>query len=45
MTDKTLHSKENRIKIAKAKLLDTQRESNNLKSSGKCLHYLQNLEK
>lgn len=32
MTDKTLHSKENRIKIAKAKLLDTQRESNNLKS-------------
>lgn len=32
MTDKTLHSKENRIKIAKAKLLDTQREVNNLKT-------------
>ena len=31
MTDKTLYSKENRIKIAKAELVGAQRETDNMK--------------
>lgn len=32
MTYKTLHNKENRIKIAKVKMLGTQREINDMKT-------------